>query len=198
MAWYNLFSSGGSNFEPYNAVLIAYANSGGSAIGGEAAVAADSEAAYVSVSLNASAVSQDGESAVTSSGTAVINTDDTTLTVTGEAEASGNSASASIDLLGIGEDAATTIGLVDTNASAVAGEDGAAAASTTADAVLAHDVVVAAEDHDRANEVGASATAESMATLSTLPLGTVEFDPLNAGLYSLGIGASLGQADWSL
>jgi len=200
MAKHNLFSTGASKFKHYDGVLTAHADDGGSLVEGKAAVSAGGEAPYVSVGLGGSAASHSGESEVKSAGGAVVKSDDTTVTVTGEAEASGKNPLASIDLSGtVEKDMETAVtGLAHTKANAVAGEDGAASATTSADAELAHNGVVIAEDHDQVSDIGASAMAKSMAILSTMALGAVEFDPLEAGLHGLGIGISLGHADWSL
>lgn len=155
----------------------------------EGAVSASGEATSISLSMNASVVSQSGETVANSSATAVIKADDMTLTLTGEAEASGETVSNSIDLSAAidevdGEMVVT--GSANAEAEAVAGEDGTASATTSANAELEHDGVVIAEDHDEASDVGESATAEATVILDTVVVENAEFEAVEASLQGLG------------
>jgi len=139
--------------------------------------------------MSASVVSQSGETVANSSAIAVIESDDMTLTLIGRAEASGETVSNLIDLsAAIDEvDGETVVtGSANAEAEAVAGEDGTASATTSADAELEHDGVVIAEDHDEASEVGESATAESTAILDTVVVEDAEFEAVEASLQGLG------------
>jgi hypothetical protein len=147
------------------------------------------EATSISLSLSASAVPQSGETLVNSSAIAVIEADDMTLTLTGGAEASGETVSTLSDLSAeIDEEDGEMVvtGSASTEAEAVAGEDGTASATTSADAELEYDDVVIAEDHDEASEVGESVTAESTAILDTVVVEAAEFEAVEASLQGLG------------
>ena len=181
--------------------LSKYSDTEGSASEIKGTISASGEATSVSLSLSASVVPKSGGIVVNSSATAVIEADDITLTVAGEAEASGETVSTLIDLSGeIDEEDGETVvtGSADAEAEAVAGEDGIASATTSADAELEHNGVVIAEDHDEASEVGESVTAEAKAILSSVVVEAAEFEAVEASLQDLGNTVSFRDTEWLL